>query len=625
MPTKGNALKFEPTVSQLKDLLEILELDPRTTVKAIKNNLNVDTFKLIDSEESSVYHMFSYKPWLKNMKPVWKNYRGTIVKDYNHVVADSNGHTPKLTITEPLPLKGSKKFKEILDDGKVVNHTLDFTKGKFTIRPAFNGTLVRVWKSEGVVTRSTLRKWNMKGSKWAGVERTFDEIFNMLCDYDEELFGEEPNSPYCHSFLMCAPELSANSHIDVGEGFVIYLETLKCYEPEVESKTDEPKSFLFMDIPADDLDDDERDEGISKEIDRLVYPLESEKGLTQFIPPPSTSEGLDVSSAVYTVGSMSIKESNNFTKSGVSGWNRNTLAEYRNYPLLLPGESLFYSTVNKGGYKQTYILSPPCDNYRSALVGNPNSRQSQLMRLNDLTLPSRRTYDKVFFDGSPDLLGRSNFNSFCFSNNSGVYPTVLNIGYKDTDKMEFFADCDENKVKDTNEFDILAYHYILAINPRMREDAYESYISLKDTLDETMNFIFDNKEDFADVDSEFYKLKAFGHKAYFQASERIRDMLNQANNPGPAKVSPVKQGFSVKAEDSGRSFKPKKKEYSSPSESKKVSYAKASRKVAKNPETDPKKIRANFRNMFAKEEYETKHKIVKLVALILKEESQQEA
>jgi hypothetical protein len=358
-------------------------------------------------------------------------------------------------------------LKEVLENKRKVEHTLPLDPKLINIRPAFQGSIIRLWLSNGVMHRSSLKRPNIENSRWLKADKddedddlTFAQKYDKLCAYKRDVFFQKgvKNSPFCHIFIMVTPQVTSFSQIDCGRGYLIYLETKECYNPISDNADEEEKSFFLSRIPKEELTPEEVQVGVKRQIDRFVFPLNqttSEYPMARFIPPPSTDEDLKTipviseddgtvvnliaNPVVYRIGnsSMTFEEAEQYLIRGVSvDLSSTQLEELRKtfpnqvkiserrirqiqeeFPLGLPGEAL-YCTCLVGGDVKTYILNPPCSLYRSALVRDPNSRLAQLTLLRNIAMlkPSEPS-GKKFYGIQTDLQD-AEFEDLCYLHKS---------------------------------------------------------------------------------------------------------------------------------------------------------------------------------------------------------------
>jgi len=606
---------------QLRKIKNLLKIPKDITNSDFLNNVDYT----IDKFEGSTLVNIHYKQYVDNIDSYWKQFRGIIIKDFEKIIADSNGHTPLLTLTQKLPDSGKLKLKEYQKDGTYIEHTLDFTPGSCHLRPAFQGTIVRLSLVDGKVLRSTLRRINMKDSKWPNADETitFEQKFDLLCQYGKELFTPgKLNSPFCHVFLMCVPQSLTFSHVDCGEGFVMYLQSFKSYTPDDEDEDEEQESYLNHKIDESELTEDEKQAGVKIIKDRYFFPLSENKTkndkFSEFIPPPSTLDLLRQYAAVYwSDTSMSINEANLFLSKGVSKIESIKLAEMsRISPLLLPGEGIFYTGYNKKGQKMSnYIILPECCNYRSVINNDPNNavRQLTLLRqVNDTNVTISTFHNHITVDNL-------SFQNITFPINDNNYPffesltkelDIINFNFNNLPSNVDVIDIDKNEININSRFRILGFFYVLA-NPTLRRKiAYHSISKTEDRINQTYHYIIQNQVALSDPQSDFYKKKPLTYEKYFDSSQRIRDIISAAS---------VKNGVvSSVAKTTNTSFPQKKISGPKPSSIPKKdddSYAQVV--IKKSKEKDQNKINSKIIQFLDEENGAVLYKITSLIRLLI--------
>lgn len=531
--------KIIPTHSNFESIRNILKIPKNVTYREFNNNIDCITFAIKDVD----YIVINYKSYLVDIDRYWKQFRGIIIKNYDHIVADSNGYTPTLTINQNIPNKGSIILTETTETDAKFDHIVDFTPGRFYLRPAFQGTMIRISLTDGVILRSTLRKGSIENSIWPTKEETkeksitFAEKYDLLGGYGKELFASgKLNSPFCHIFLMCVPQVLSASHIECGEGFIVYLDTIKCYNPDKNDDTEEQESFLSKKIP--DITEEEKKNGIITIKDQLFFPLnetdDPTRNFSKFIPPAIDIDFLKKYAAVFTVNnSMNNQEANDFLIKGISSGDLSGLEKINK--LLLPGESLFYTGLNKKGQKVNYIISSECYNYRAAIIGDPNS-MNQFIKLRQLPMDGKTI--KVF-DNTLNL-DKLCFHDIAFPVNEQYYslnPTAkfsdynFDILHPSKTIIKFpKAEVDKITIGNFAKMNITAYFYLLALVPSRREHAYNFFQKIQLQLADTIDYIILNRKDLADTDSDLYKKKAMTYQKYFEASKVIRNIIDIASS-----------------------------------------------------------------------------------------------
>src|SRR5947209_13190860 len=143
------------------------------------------------------------------------------------VVCDSFGYNPAVVVTKfTKRIDGNYHLQDVDGNNHIVNPT------SAEIKISFEGVIVRFFKHDGIVYRSTHRRLNMVNSRW-GNSKLFSEIYKELNGpNDDVLFRNEfANSPYCHFFMMVHPDLLIVTKQKIGRGYIGYLGNHQMYSP----------------------------------------------------------------------------------------------------------------------------------------------------------------------------------------------------------------------------------------------------------------------------------------------------------------------------------------------------------------------------------------------------------
>jgi hypothetical protein len=198
-----------------------------------------DKIKVIDTHEDQGYKLVHYNVDTVNIsKPedFIRRVRGLIVKD-NKVLVESFGYTPTVVLSE---LKPNEVGDFTLIDTDLQTHNIPKNlMEESSVYPLLDGTLLRVWKHNGVVNISTHKKLNASKSHW-GSSSTFTELFlKYTKNYFnlEDLFNDEnveSDKVVCHNFLLVDSDLLICSQVNLGEksGFVLYINSVNGSLPE---------------------------------------------------------------------------------------------------------------------------------------------------------------------------------------------------------------------------------------------------------------------------------------------------------------------------------------------------------------------------------------------------------
>jgi hypothetical protein len=134
-------------------------------------------------------------------------------------ICQSFGYTPVVTDSQ---LKTSTDGNFHLIDTNQQEHILVPTQ--VTIKLGFEGTVIRVFKHDGVVYHSTHRRLKPTNSRWGDSIPFLDMYHQLNGPADDQLFNPtSAYSPYCHIFLMVHPTVLVATKQDVGSGYLVYL------------------------------------------------------------------------------------------------------------------------------------------------------------------------------------------------------------------------------------------------------------------------------------------------------------------------------------------------------------------------------------------------------------------
>lgn len=645
-------LKLDESMSESQRLNKVKGRGYDEVADMLTNFVDVIEF----NDDESVYHLLNYKSYSINLEPYWKQFRGIIVKDYKKIVCGSAGSTPIITVDQPLESymetdrKGRKiiTLTETLENGKKVDHRLPFNDSSVTIRPAFQGTVIRVWLSNGNLFRSSLRKPTIDRATWIQPESdgidigmTFSQKFDTLCGFGKDQFFKPGvrNSPFCHIFLMCTPQVTTYSRIDCGRGYLIYLETKECYDPIPNDPNEEEKSFFLSRIPKEELSEEEVTYGIKRQMDRYVFPLAqttSEGILARFIPPPTTEAYLATDSAVYkTAATMTLKEANKFLIQGVdTNLQKKEIKELQEkYPLQLPGEALYCSFLVHGMIK-TFIINPACVNYKIAIIGDVNNRKNQIFKLRNFAMIEPKKPSRSGFFGIEADLDNCNFEDIChtltgpkgdiyyYGIRSNIYEseskelphppeeddyTILRAvagttGYflDDIKNIPKTKKVDERNTYTNTRWFIAAYYYCLCLPPKKRKAGWESFRDIYYNYVDVVDFICTNYDDILDDDSLLSKSYVFDFAKIVKKPGylRLKQIVETAKTTEYTKKNKSKQEVTLDPESN---YIGKKSRLAGD-----VSYISAA-------SVSSFDIVANIRNILRNEESTSLYRIIKII------------
>jgi hypothetical protein len=116
------------------------------------------------------------------------------------------------------PPTPTEVFRLATTDGQY----LDLNTDRIEWVDGYDGTLVRVWKHDGVVYVSSHKRIHTDRASWGG-SPPFRQLYTDLGGPIDGLFGEDESSRVVFTFLMVHPALQIGSHVPMEEPFMLYL------------------------------------------------------------------------------------------------------------------------------------------------------------------------------------------------------------------------------------------------------------------------------------------------------------------------------------------------------------------------------------------------------------------
>ncbi len=217
------------TAHARKIISEVLKLDLTSDWEIVSQNEDENIYMVHHSKDANLENYGSL--------------RGVVV-DIVHktVISHSYPYSPKVVAnTITLDIDGNIHLK----DDNNTTYTLDPKNVRF--KTGFEGTLMHVFKHNGNVYRTTRKKLDPSRSRWGNSVKFTQMYWDLGGPADEILFAEDKKySPYCHTFIMCHPDVLVATKDEVGSGNLIYLG---------------PKQMYFIDpdqcpFPLEDVDTD---------------------------------------------------------------------------------------------------------------------------------------------------------------------------------------------------------------------------------------------------------------------------------------------------------------------------------------------------------------------------------
>jgi hypothetical protein len=222
--------KKEPRSAKYSDLVEQV-----STILKIEPNPG---WKIKDKTEDGRYVLVHYSedPKIRDRPDYdYDNLRGTIVDlKTGEIVRQTIPHMPECEHSE----------LEIDDSGTLRLYPIESSTGPVTMKvtdatlyKGHDGVWLDIWKGNGVVRESSLKKTNIKGSNSkVNNSITYEEAFKQFGIPTDALFSaDHKDSPFVHSFLLVHPSFSQATKEMIGRGYAVYLgyTTMKFNDPSV--------------------------------------------------------------------------------------------------------------------------------------------------------------------------------------------------------------------------------------------------------------------------------------------------------------------------------------------------------------------------------------------------------
>lgn len=296
-------------------------------------------WEIIDHDEDSGLYLIHHTNQADTLK--YGYLRGTIIDIERGVVVCQSSHNFTSAVSnEIVPLEDGNI--RIIDQNMDV-HTFEF--GKFLIRRAFEGTVIRAFKHDGKVYFATHRRLNPEKSRW-GTSETFLAIYqNLNGPKQEQLFPVESKySPWCYTFMIMDPKMIISTKQHIGSGYIVLLSA--------------DKMWSYTNCPFTDMECGRKDfNGL---------PLKNSQGISWKVNTPF----------LHCPSYISIKEANSFLTDGFY------VKHHQPDQRLKPGESvMIYGLDNNGKITKTIRVMSQSYNWRTDLRDNNPNLLNQFYRL----------------------------------------------------------------------------------------------------------------------------------------------------------------------------------------------------------------------------------------------------
>lgn len=191
----------------------------RAKISSIIGIENSAAWEIISSDPDQNLYMVHHK--MEANLSDYGQIRGIVVDTRaGCIVCRSYGYSPTIVSNQLVTSPGDGNIH--LRDELGLDHVLNPARCLFKI--GFEGTMINVFKHNGIVYRSTRKRLDASKSRW-GTSKTFLEMYwDLGGPSDEDLFDPYSDySPYCHTFIIVHPEVLVVSKDNVGDGYLVYL------------------------------------------------------------------------------------------------------------------------------------------------------------------------------------------------------------------------------------------------------------------------------------------------------------------------------------------------------------------------------------------------------------------
>ncbi len=294
------------------------------------------------------------------------------------IVCRSYGYTSSIVLDEI-----NEDENIVVDDINGLPVTVDISTATF--KTLYDGTVVRVYKHDGVMYKSTHKKIDISGSHFRKSDY-FDVIFRRFFNdkTDEEIMNtifdpEKDYSNFVHVFILDDPELQNSTKYPVGKGFLVYLSNFflegikgdffEIDEDNIELISEWRNTTEFCEVSSFDANDNE------------IVPTP---------PHPSLYEN-----DIYITSSFNIPIANKILKTGYYNITPDFFSKLNdcNDKRILPGEAIICEYGPSHSRRAVRIV-PTSTNWRITLLDNTNNMYRQYIILLDYASPTKTVKDR---------------------------------------------------------------------------------------------------------------------------------------------------------------------------------------------------------------------------------------
>jgi hypothetical protein len=311
------------------------------------------------------------------------------------------------------------------NDGKHVPEWKALDAGRVDIFYGLEGTLLMVvlWNDRMYIM--TQNNIFAETSCWPGRSEYFADMYQKHGGPDRnKLFGEAKYSPYCHLFILAAPEVTRASKINFKglnrqDGFVSYVGGFVMWSADPTDYAASPYKFYYASLgkPAGYDTDPRPDAG---NIDEVWQPALSEE----------TSESLKLESGdtnkPYYSTPISVEHATDFLQTGYYS----KKGEFpRDYPQeFCPGEFVvMFEYDDAGNIERVYNINSPAYTWRRKVTGDDSSMLLRYLKQCDLAKDaatneeSLKLFNELYGKMLKAPLSKEHVNTFINQNWKAVF------------------------------------------------------------------------------------------------------------------------------------------------------------------------------------------------------------
>jgi len=335
--------------------------DTRRIISKVLDIENSAAWEIVSSDPENHLYMVHHKPEANLSE--YGQIRGIVVDTQAEtVVCRSYGYTPTI-VTERVTVQEGDGNIHLIDE-LGLEHTVNPARSIFKI--GFEGTLINVFKHDGVVYRTTRKRLDASRSRWGNSKTFMDMYWSLGGPSDEVLFDPASKySPYCHIFIIVHPDVLVVSKDNIGDGYLVYLGPKQIWDTDYKLcpyKQTNKDGSLFSGVTQAEFSADPRPD--AGWIDDGLHVPQTVSNMADNV---SYVQG----HAIFSPPNLSFDEVNKHLLfgfyNGFEGWDK---LDKR----ILPGEFVIIHSVDENGDTTGMLrVESPSYNWRSGMRdNNPN-------------------------------------------------------------------------------------------------------------------------------------------------------------------------------------------------------------------------------------------------------------